>query len=380
VKRVETQFLEIATRRKPLELLSGESIGPVRLAYETYGRLNAARSNAVLVFHALSGSQHAAGYNPSVPGAEDLWIEECHTGWWDGFIGPDGALDTNRFFVICANYLGGCYGSTGPRSPHPETGKPYGGSFPRITLSDIVESQLGLLDHLGIERLHAAIGASLGGILSVLLATRYPERVRNVIPIGAGLTVTPLQRIHNLEQIMAIEADPRFKGGHYDPDKPPARGLALARMIAHKTYVSLSAMEERARDEVVRRREPLRWYRLNSPLESYMLHQGLKFVKRFDANTYLRIIDAWQRFDLVREAVGTDLVSIFRRCREQRYLIFTIDSDVCFYPEEQAEMARVLKAAGVEATWVTVHSEKGHDSFLIEPHLYRPFLQAMLTP
>ena len=377
-KQVQTQFLQIASEDDPWELLSGEKLGPVVLAYETYGRLNAKRNNAILVFHALSGSQHAAGYNPSVPGVEDLWVKECHIGWWDEFIGPGKALDTNRYFVICANYLGGCYGTTGPRSINPQTGKPYGASFPRIALADIVDTQLRLLDHLGIEQLHAVIGGSLGGLLCLSLATRYPERVRNVIPIAAGLYVTSLQRLHNFEQIFAIESDPDFRGGDYPLDQPPIRGLALARMIAHKTYVSLDAMRERARHEVVRHQNNLSWYHLHHPLESYMLHHGMKFVRRFDANTYLRILDAWQRFDLVKEAVAEDPVSLFQRCRNQRYLIFSIDSDVCFYPEEQALLADVLKKAGVEVTRITVHSDKGHDSFLLEPHLYRPFIRAIL--
>ncbi|MFM8360936.1 MAG: alpha/beta fold hydrolase, partial [Verrucomicrobiota bacterium] len=229
------------------------------------------------------------------------------------------------------------------------------------------------------ETLHAAIGASLGGLLSLSLATRYPERVRTVIPFATGARITPLQRLHNFEQICAIEADPNFRGGDYYDGPRPERGLALARIIGHKTFVSLSAMEERARAEIVRRDDALAWYQLRNPLESYMLHQGRKFVRRFDANTYLRILDAWNRFDLVREAIATDLVALFSRCRKQNYLVFTIDSDACFYPAEQAELMEVLKRAGVDATRITVHSDKGHDSFLLEPHLYRPFLRAVLS-
>jgi homoserine O-acetyltransferase len=379
IARVDTKFFQLATAARPFGLTNGQTLGPATLAYETYGRLNAARDNAILVFHALSGSQHAAGHNPRVPGIEGLWTEECHTGWWHDFIGPGKALDTDQFYVLCVNYLGGCYGSTGPLSPNPKTGKPYGGRFPRLTLADIVNSQLELLDHLGIRQLHGTTGGSLGGLLALSLATRFPDRVRNVVPVAAGLTVTPLQRIQNFEQVYAIVSDPAFKGGNYGPAAAPRRGLALARMIGHKTYVSLEAMKERARAEVVRKSDDLAWYHLNSPLESYMLHQGQKFVKRFDANTYLRIVDAWQQFDLVREAVASDLTSLFARCREQRYLIFTIDSDVCFYPEEQADMVQVLKQAGVEATHITVHSDKGHDAFLLEPHLFRPFLRAVLT-
>jgi homoserine O-acetyltransferase len=375
---VETQFLKVADASNPLELFSGERLTDVTLAYETYGTLNAAKDNAVLVFHALSGSAHAAGYNPNVPGVDRRWTEECQTGWWDGFIGPGKSVDTNHFFVICANYLGGCYGTTGPCSINPATGKRYGKSFPHVTLADTVDSQVRLLDHLGIQQLRAVMGASLGGMLSLSFATRYPERVRSVIPCASGIMVPILSRIHNFEQIYAIESDPEFKGGEYDPLRQPGRGLALARMIGHKSYVSLDAMAERARKEIVRRTGELAWYDLTSSIESYMLHQGGKFVQRFDANTYLRILDAWNRFDIVREGVAEDMTALFERCRNQKFLVFTIDTDVCYWPEEQEFMVKALKKAGLEPTWITVHSDKGHDSFLLEPHLYRPFLRAAL--
>ena len=375
---VETQFQRIATPEQPLNLLYGGAMSDVSIAYETYGQLNADKSNAVLVFHALSGSQHAAGINESVEGLGARWTAECQTGWWNDFVGSEKAINTDRFFVVCANYLGGCYGSTGPGSIDPETGRPYGSRFPSIAISDIVDSQVRLLDALELPRLHAVVGASLGGMLALDLATRYPGRVKRVVPIATGSSVTPLQRIHNFEQAFAIEADPRFKGGDYDFDDPPARGLAVARMIGHKTYVSLSAMQERARTEFINKSDNLEWYQLSSTLESYMLHQSQKFTQRFDANTYLRIINAWQRFDLAQEAGCSSIEEAFEKCVGQRYHIFSIDSDVCFYPEEQGQLAEQLKGAGVEATRITVHSEKGHDAFLLEPILFEPYLRAFL--
>jgi homoserine O-acetyltransferase len=236
-----------------------------------------------------------------------------------------------------------------------------------------------LLDHLGVERLHAAIGASLGGMMCLSLATRYPDRVGIVIPIASSIEVTPLQRIHNFEQIYAIERDPNFRGGDYYDGPHPDYGLALARMISHKTFVSLHTMEDRARLEITQPEDTFSWYPIANPLESYMLHQGLKFVERFDANTYLRISEAWQHFSLAGEAGVHNLDELFSRCRDQRYLIFSIDSDVCFYPEEQEEMVRVLKQAGVRSMRITVHSEKGHDAFLIEPELFTPHLAHMLN-
>jgi homoserine O-acetyltransferase len=375
----ETKFFTFGGKgEEPLRLQNGERLGPVTLAYQTYGRLAPDRDNAILLFHALSGSQNAAGYNPSVPGVGDLWREDCRVGWWDDFIGPGKALDTDLFFVVCANYLGGCYGSTGPGSVDPRTGRPYGSRFPGISLCDIVDSQMRLADFLGIGCFHAATGGSLGGLLALTAATRYPQRVRTVIPIACGHEVTILQRIHNFEQVYAIEADPHFQGGDFYGGPRPAKGLALARMIAHKTYVSLQVMEARARGETVRKEEDLKRYEISHPVESYMLHQGRKFVDRFDANTYLRIMQAWQRFDLVADTGAMDIQDVFSRCRDQRFLVFSIDSDVCSYPEEQAGLVRVLKDCGVPTQHITVHSDKGHDSFLLEPELFAPYLSFTL--
>jgi len=376
---VATRFFSLADEgTPPLVLRSGEKLSRATLAYETYGKLAPEADNAVLVFHALSGSQHAAGYNPSVAGAADLWNDECKVGWWNDFIGPGKALDTDRFLVVCANYLGGCYGSTGPRSVDPATGRPYGGRFPRVSLCDIVDSQVRLLESLGVQRLLAVTGGSLGGMLALTLAVRYPQRVRQVVPIACGLEVSTLQLIHNFEQIFAIEEDPHFRRGNYYGHPPPHKGLALARMIAHKTYVSLATMESRARNEVLGPEKNLFWYRMSHPLESYMLHQGTKFVERFDANTYLRIMDAWQSYDLAEFAGVGDLESVFSRCRDQQYTVFSIDSDVCSYPEEQETLVRTLKSCDVPVRRITVHSEKGHDAFLLDPELFTPYLSYTL--
>jgi homoserine O-acetyltransferase len=354
-------------------LASGETLPEVTLAYEIYGELNRDRSNAVLVFHALTGSQHAAGFNRSVPGVQERWTDECQTGWWDDFIGPGRALDTEQFAVICVNYLGGCYGSTGPASMNPASGRPYGSAFPEVGFSDIVDSQVALLDELGIERLHAVTGASVGGVMALSLATRHPARVGTVIPIAAGLQVTPLQLIHNFEQINAIVDDDGFAGGDYYHGPGPVRGLALARMIGHKTFVSLQAMEERARNEVVGN-EFAGPIRIRNPLESYMWHQGQKFVARFDANTYLRLMQAWQTSDLPGEAGASSYPELFQPCRHQRYMVFSIDSDVCYYPEDQRQLVAVLKQAGIATRHITIHSDKGHDAFLLEPELFEPHL------
>lgn len=375
-----TQFLETGSADKPVRLSGGGSLPGVRLAYESWGELNADKSNAILVCHALSGSHHVAGINTAIEGTGELWQPELHQGWWEDMVGPGKAIDTDKYFVLCINYLGGCYGSTGPASINPQTGKPWGSSFPAISAADQVNVFSSLLDHLGIEQLHAAVGPSVGGLITLTFATMLPERVRNVIPIASGFKTTVLNRLILFEQILAIENDPHFNGGDYYGADAPLYGLALARMISHKTFVHLDAIERRARKDVVQQSDTLAWYQVQDQFQSYMLHQGKKFVQRFDANTYLRIIDLWSRYDALKESHADSPRDLFERCREagQRWLVFSIDSDFCFYPEEQAELVAHLEANGVENMHITVHSEKGHDSFLLEPDLYTPHISWML--
>lgn len=377
---VATQFFTIRDDA-PLTLREGGELPEATLAYETWGELNADGSNAILLFHALSGSHHAAGHNPAIPGIGDRWQPEMHDGWWEGILGPGKALDTDKYFVICANYIGGCYGSTGPASIDPRTGKPYGSTFPHLTAADQVEFHARLLDHLGIDKLHAIVGPSVGGLVSLAFATRYPERAPRVVSIAAGYKTTVLNRLILFEQILAIENDPFFNGGDFYDNGHPDYGLALARMISHKTFVHLDTFERRARRDVVHDTESLSWYRVRDQFQSYMLHQGKKFVKRFDANTYLRIIDMWSKFDGAREGDAETPEDLFSRCKEngQKWLVFSIDSDFCFYPEEQAELVSHLHESGTEVMHITVHSDKGHDSFLLEPDLYTPHISWLLA-
>ncbi len=378
--RVETHFLTIATPEQPFELRGGKQLKHAQIAYETYGTLNDDKSNAILLFHALSGSHHAQGYNPEIPGTGDLWQPEMHQGWWEDFIGPGKAIDTDKFFIISANYLGGCYGSTGPASIDPETGKPFGSKFPHLWTTDVVNSQLHLLEHFGIEQLHATIGTSVGGLMALTLATRYPEKVRKVVPMLSGFKTTILNRLLLFEQIMAIENDKEFNGGDYYEGNYPNHGLALARMISHKTFVHLDTFERRAKADKIEQPSHLDWYDLRDQYQSYMLYQGMKFVKRFDANTYLRIIDLWSRFDAVAECDKESPEELLQVCKDagHQFLVFSVDSDFCFYPEEQAVLVKNLELVGVDNMHITVHSDKGHDSFLLEPNLYTPHLKAVL--
>ena len=378
MESVRTKFFSYGSRSNPVRLESGETLSEVTLAYETYGELNAARDNSILVFHALSGSQHAAGSNPSLPEAGDLWQSECYTGWWDDFIGPGKVIDTNHFHVICCNYLGGCYGTTGPSSLDPATSEPYGSSFPAVSFSDVVDTQVELLTHLGISKLHAVVGASLGGMMALNLSVRYPDKVRLVCLIATSFYSTVLQRVLNLEQVQAIERDPQFLNGDYYHDSGPINGLSLARMIAHKTYVSLEAMKSRASGELIQPSRDSSRYKFQHAVESYMLHHGDKFTLRFDANTYLILLVGWLNYDLLRDSCADSINEMFGRCSNQRFLIFSIDSDVCFYPEEQKNLSEELKLAGVESRLVEVKSQKGHDAFLLEPELFRESIKSFL--
>lgn len=376
----QTQFFHTGSPAEPILLRGGASLPGITLAYETVGELNEDRSNAILVFHALSGSHHAAGRTPAIEGVGELWQAEMQTGWWENMIGPGKALDTDKYFIVCANYLGGCYGSSGPSSVNPETGKPWGALFPSVTAADQVEVFSYLLDHLGIERLHAVVGPSIGGLIALTFATRFPQRVHHVIAIASGYKTTVLNRLILFEQILAIENDPHFNGGDYYGEEWPLYGLVLARMISHKTFVHLDSIERRARQDVVQPGDVLSWYRVRDQFQSYMLHQGKKFVKRFDANTYLRLIDMWSRFDATEEGDAETPGDLLSRAMEagQKWLVFSIDSDFCFYPEEQAELVKHLEDAKVDVMHITVHSMKGHDSFLLEPDLYTPHIAWVL--
>ena len=378
IEQTKTQFYHFNNKESPFELKSGEHLSSFTLAYEVYGELSEKKDNAVLLFHALSASQHAAGINENVDDLTVEWDKECQIGWWNEFIGPGKALDTNKYFIICANYLGGCYGSTGPGSENPVTGTPYGSDFPRVSITDIVKSQIELINDLGINQLHATVGSSLGGLMAISLAAQYPNKVKNVVALASGIKTSVLQRIHNLEQITAIESDKDFSEGNYYDGRHPEKGLALARMIGHKVFISLATLERRASKEI-KKEEDSSWYQIQSSIESYMLHQGQKFVKRFDANTYLRILDAWQSFDILKESGFDNFKDMFSRCTHQNYLIFTINSDVCFYPHQQEELRKALSEGGINPMHITVHSEKGHDSFLLEPDLFAPHIDYALN-
>lgn len=348
----------------------GETLPDIQLAYETYGTLNEDKSNAILLFHALTGSHHAHGYNANLPEAGTFWQPENHQGWWDRMIGPGKPLDTERFFIICANYLGSCYGSSGPTQTAPD-GEPWGSRFPLTDGNDQARAQIQLLDHFGIDRF-AIVAPSLGGMLALTLAALYPERVRSMVIIGAAHRPAINHKLEFFEQVLAIELDPAYRAGRYPLSDPPNRGLALARIISHKLFVYQDGLEKRARKGICDSKGMLTWYQPSRNTESYMLHQGTKFAKRFDANAYIRIVNLWAGYDLPAFTGMADTDEVFRLYARHniRFLLFSIDTDYCFTADAIEEFHQELTRNGVSSVHTRIQSEKGHDSFLLEPDLY----------
>ena len=293
---VQTQTLTFA-EDEPFQLESGATLSPVTLAYETYGRLNAARSNAILICHALSGGAHAAGY---------LSPDDPQPGWWDDCIGPGKAFDTDRFFVICSNVLGSCYGSSGPASIDPATGKPYGLHFPVVTIGDMVRAQVQLLDHLGIERLLCLAGGSMGGMQVLEWAAHHPERVRAAIPIATTARHSPMLIAFSEVGRQAIYADPAWNDGdYYGNSRKPDAGLAVARMVGHITYLSEESMHQKFGRRLQGREQYGYEFQTEFEIESYLKYNGDKFTRRFDANSYLYVTKALDYFDLAAQHGGS---------------------------------------------------------------------------
>ncbi len=358
---------------------NGETLPGMQLAYETYGELNPDKSNAILLFHALTGSHHAHGLNASLPEAGDFWQPENFEGWWDRMIGPGKPLDTEKYFIICINYLGSCYGSSGPTSPAPD-GEPWGSRFPLVNANDQARSQIKVLDYFGIDRF-TVVGPSLGGMLSLSLASLYPTRIKNIIIIGAGYKPAIEHKLDAFEQILAIELDPAYREGRYPLNDPPRRGLALARMISHKLFVNQRGLEKRARKGVSDRKGMLTWYMPQRNTESYMLHQGTKFAKRYDANAYIRIINLWAGYDLATFSGLGSVDKAFKLFAAHgiRFMLFSINTDCCFTARDISCFHRKLLKNGVDSRYKCIHSVKGHDSFLLEPELYEEDLKAYLN-
>jgi homoserine O-acetyltransferase len=350
---------------EPLRLRGGAELPAFELAYETYGTLNAAKSNAVLVCHALNASHHVAGFYEE---------EKTNIGWWDNLVGPGKPLDTNRFFVVGSNYIGSCFGSTGPASINPATGKPWGADFPVVTVEDWVEAQRRLADYLGIERFAAVIGGSLGAMQALQWTLSYPERVRHSIVIAAAAKLTPQNIAFNEVARQAIMTDPDFHGGHYyAKGVVPVRGLRIARMIGHITYLSGEAMAEKF-GRLLRRGALGFDFDTDFEVESYLRYQGDKFSTYFDANTYLRITKALDYFDPAAD-FGGDLTKALARAKAA-FLVVSFKSDWRFTPARSREMVHALLDNRRIVSYLELDAPGGHDAFLLEDPRYHSALRS----
>jgi homoserine O-acetyltransferase len=330
------------------------------VAYETWGTLNEAKTNAVLICHALSGDAHVAGYRQG----EDPDDPNHKPGWWDLYVGPGKPIDTDRYFVICSNVLGGCKGTTGPGSTNPQTGKPYGLDFPVVTISDMVETQRHLIDHLGIERLLAVVGGSMGGMQVLDWAVRYPDRVLGAIPIATTASLSAQSLAFDAVGRNAIRSDPAFSDGRYiETDTQPTRGLAIARMLGHITYLSEEGMARKFGRTLRHRDEKA--YDLGSEfsVETYLDYQGRKFVDRFDANSYLYITRAMDYFDLGEKHGG---VSAALAQAKARFLVISFTSDWLFPPAQSQQLVGELGRLDHAVSYINIESDYGHDTFLLE--------------
>jgi homoserine O-acetyltransferase len=339
---VETQQV----RFDRLDLDSGKSLSPVDVAYQTYGRLNAKKSNAILILHAFSGDSHAAGISR----------DSGKPGWWDSMIGPGKAFDTEKYFVLCSNVLGGCKGTTGPSSINPATGRPFGMSFPLITISDMVRLQKMLVDWMGISKLLTVTGGSMGAMQALEWAVAYPDAVASSIPIAGTARHSAQQIAFNEVGRQAIMADPDWNGGDYYDSKPPARGLAVARMVGHITYMSDESMREKFGRRL--REENL------FEVESYLRYRGIQFVDRFDANSYLYITKAMDLFDLTDDGALT--LDAALEPATTRFLVVSFTSDWLYPSYQSLEVVNALRRRNHDVAYVELPSNYGHDAFLVE--------------
>ncbi len=367
-------YLQSVTFDEPLPLALGGELPGVVCAYETYGSLNAARDNAVLICHAISGDSHVARHNPADP-------DEA-PGWWDALIGPGphNAIDTDRFFVVCPNILGGCRGTTGPSSLNPQTGERYGRDFPQITVADMVDLQARLLDHLRIDRLAAVVGGSLGGHQALTWATRYPDRVAACCAIATSPRLTSQALAFDVIGRNAIATDPHFAAGRYygQPDQPDV-GLAIARMLGHITYLSSQAMAEKFDIDRHRPRDLDTRFEKKFSVGTYLAHQGQRFTARFDANSYLTLTMAMDLFDL--GATHAQRVEALRPA-SCRFLVVSFSSDWLFHPRQSRQLVEALTALDRTVTYAEITTDAGHDAFLIDQDVakFGPLLNATIDP
>ncbi|MFC1996410.1 homoserine O-acetyltransferase [Chloroflexota bacterium] len=364
---VEKQYLTFA-ENESMNLDNGEHLGPITLAYETYGQLNSDGSNAILICHALSGDSHLAGV---------YTYDDQGPGWWDECVGPGKAFDTDKYFVICSNVIGGCQGSTGPSSINPETGIPYGLSFPVITIGDMVRAQRYLIDHLGIEKLVTVAGGSMGGMQVLEWASRYPNRVQSVIPIATTARHSPMLIAFGEVGRQAIYADPNWNNGDYYESTHPDAGLAVARMVGHITYLSEESMHQKFGRRLQSREHFGFDFETDFAIESYLRYNGQRFTERFDANSFLYVTKALDYFDL---ANGYDKLSqAFTNSTDLTYMVLSFTSDWLYPAYHSKELVSALTAADCDVTYLNIESSWGHDAFLLEVDTMTKLLSQFLN-
>ena len=349
------KYFSFAANDKPLLLDSGRCLSPVTLAYETWGRLNSRRSNAILILHAFSGDSHVASH-------DDQDLQANGPGWWETMVGPDKGIDTDKFFVLCSNILGSCSGSTGPGSTNPETGNPYGLDFPLVTIGDMVRVQKMLIDHLGIDKLYAVIGGSVGGMQALQWCVCYPEMVRAAIPLATTMRHSALCIAFNEVARQAIMIDPKWRQGEYRRDRQPELGLAVARMIGHITYLSDAAMHRKFSRRLQQRDDFSFGFESDFQVESYLNYQGAKFVHRFDANSLLYITKAADYFDFNRE--GDPAINRLAG-KAVKFLVISFTSDWLYPTYQSKELVQALKRNGLDVSFCEIHADCGHDAFLL---------------
>ncbi len=372
---VETRIFE---SDRPFRFESGDVISGLKIAYETYGELDAERGNAVLIEHALSGSSHAAFYHPG----------ESRPGWWHAMIGPGKAFDTDKFFVICSNVIGGCSGSSGPSSLDPATERPYGLTFPPVTVRDMIDAQRLLLAHLGIERLRCVAGGSMGGMQAMQFFSDYPAMVDSFICIASTMRHSAQQIAFNEVGRRAVMADPRWNGGSYYGDVPPEAGLSVARMIGHITYLSERMMQEKF-GRVRKDKNEKAVFRPSFEVEHYLDYQGVSFVRRFDANSYLYITSAIDNFDLVSSMSSAARLRGEGRARgtgkdvlkTRKGLAIAFSSDWLYPPHQSREIVRFFAGLNVRMSYAEIETDHGHDAFLTDTRtqslLVKGFLESL---
>jgi len=352
---VGTQYFTFARPPNRFVMNNGRELGPITVAYETYGNLNGARDNVILVEHALTASAHAAGKNSPL---------DKYPGWWDVMIGPGRAFDTDKYFVVCSNILGSCYGTTGPSSVNPETGRPYGLSFPLVTIRDMVKVQKALTDHLGIKRLKTVVGGSMGGMQAIEWALQFPHMVDSIILVASGAVSNPQAIAIHKVGIRAIMDDPNWKGGDYYGGAPPDKGLAIARMIGHITYLSHGWLWEKFGRNHPDPASMKTRLDSNFDIEDYLEYQGARFVERFDANSYIYIMRAIDIYDPA-EGYGS-LEESFMRMKCGKALVASFTSDWLFPAYQSIEVVKALEDNKIKTSYYEIDSPYGHDSFLLE--------------